>query len=487
MTRTRPVLVVCLAAALCATAAFPAVVAHETPPPYPSFEPDDGFREATEIAPTTLNGLTPVRFNARAPGPEIGSPSGIPPLADRDRDYYAVDLAPGDRLPTTMYHFGSDGDVRYTVYDPSETEITTVDPDDGWGRTADGEPVAKGTSTVTARCAGTHYVEVWNGAPERAPYRLEVDDRFEDNDDPGNATTLTEGTTEGLMITSYERDYYRLDVRRGETVEAVIDFTTRAHTETTTQPSEIDPAEDLDGDGDDEESGPSYDHPAWENPSFHFRYNVLSPPPGAEPAEYELNRSVTPFPYDEMHRDRVTLDITESGTLYFEVAADSEWTAPNTRVTEWRANSARYTITVTRTGAPRPPAGEEEWDPSPSAARAALEHVDAETTSGEAGLVGSQLRGEVVNLRVDGRGTYSFEVGDDLRIERFSGCGSDDATVEMEADRETLRRIAESTRPTREFRAAYRRDDLRVDGVGPASTVRWTAVDVVTDVAEWLP
>jgi len=93
----------------------------------------------------------------------------------------------------------------------------------------------------------------------------------------------------------------------------------------------------------------------------------------------------------------------------------------------------------------------------------------------------------VVNLRVDGRGTYSFEVGDDLRIERFSGCGSDDATVEMEADRETLRRIAESTRPTREFRAAYRRDDLRVDGVGPASTVRWTAVDVVTDVAEWLP
>lgn len=127
MIRSHTTAVVCFVAVLCATAALPSVVGHETPPPCPQLEPNDEFDRATDITPRSLHGLSPIEFTSRGPGPEIDKPSGFRTIEDTDEDVYAVDLDRGDRLPVTLYHYGSDGNVRYTVYDPSKSEIERSD------------------------------------------------------------------------------------------------------------------------------------------------------------------------------------------------------------------------------------------------------------------------------------------------------------------------------------------------------------------------
>jgi hypothetical protein len=34
---------------------------------------------------------------------------------------------------------------------------------------------------------------------------------------------------------------------------------------------------------------------------------------------------------------------------------------------------------------------------------------------------------------------------------------------------------------------AYRRDDIRVDGIGPVNAAKWTVLNGVKGVADWLP
>ena len=104
--------------ALCtATALLPPAVAHETPPPYPQFEPNDDFSTATEIEPRTLHGLQPIKFTSGPYGPAVGATEMGWMHQRRDVDYYAVDLERGDALPVTLYHYGSDGNLRYTLED----------------------------------------------------------------------------------------------------------------------------------------------------------------------------------------------------------------------------------------------------------------------------------------------------------------------------------------------------------------------------------
>jgi hypothetical protein len=482
MPHARHVAVVCLAAALCVTATLPAVTGHETPPPYPQLEPNDEFDRATEIGPRTLHGLRPITYTSTSPGPEIDEPSGFWTIEDEDEDVYAVDLDRGDPLPVTLYHDGSDGNLRYTVYDPSKSEVRAVDPDGNWQRTGSAlvrtdRDIQRGNTTVTARCAGTYYVEVRNDEPTRAPYRLEVDDRFEHNDDRGTAPTLTEGTYEDLTITSYDEDFYRLDVEAGETIEATIDLTTQAHWERSpaVRPVRVqDPVTD-------EEWAP-YNHTRWDEPSFQFRPTIGA---SNQSGDYRVN-AVDQVKYDGLHRDKSSIEITESGEIYFVVRSGPRWTDPIDGAAAWAANSARYTLTITRTGSPsEPPESDGDGDTGDDV-RSALERVDAQAANDDLGFGASQIGGEVVNLRVADRGTYSFELGENLEIEDVRGCGREDATLDVETDRGTVHEIGESDTPGREIGRAYRHDDLRVEGVGTVDAVKWTVLNRAVDVVDWV-
>ena len=329
-------------------------------------------------------------------------------------------------------------------------------------------------------------MKVANDGTERAPYRLEVDDRFEHNDDLASAPTITEGRHEHLAVTTYDTDAYAIQVRKGERIDATIRLTTQAHwgVSPAVRPVRVqDPVTP-------EEWAP-YNHTRWEDPSFKFRAS-----PGVHRAAGDLRvRAVNQVKNDELHRDKVSVDVTESGTIYLVLRPSTWWTSAIDGAAKWTANAARYNVTVTRSGTP---AGGSESGPSPDersadssdddevSVREALSRVEAEADGSNAGFAASQLAGERVRLRVDGEETYSFDVSENLEIENFGGCGDEHATVEIEIDGETLRRIHDSDSPGRELRAAFGRRDLRVNGLGPVNTVKWGVVNAASGVADRL-
>ena len=465
------------------TAAIPFATAHETPPPYPRFEPNDGFDRATEITPRTLHGLEAIEFTNATHRPAI-EPPPYWEVWGADEDVYAVDLDRGDPFPVTLYHYGSDGNLQYEIYDPSHSEIASVDPDGSWQRTGSAlgrseKAIQEGNSTVLARCSGTHYIKVENEESTRAPYRLEVDDRFEHNDELPSAATLTEGTYDDLMITTYDEDFYRLDVEKGETIEATIRLTTQAHWEGTLPPERVTYGSSVT----DEEWAP-YDHPRWETPSFHFAARS-----GVSGGGDFRSTPVNQVENDKIHQDTVSLEITESGTIYLVVRTDSSWSSPVDGAPKWKANSARYDLTITRSGAPTEPdqPDDDSADTSTDSVEEAFDRLDGDARTTDVGFATSQLAGEVVNLRVRGRGTYSFEFSENLDIEDFSGCGRDDATLEVETDEDTVHRIGDSASPAGELRTAFNDDEIEVQGVGPANRVKWGAITVAKDLLDGLP
>ena len=477
--------VVCLVAVL-SVAAVSSTVAHETPPPYPPLEPNDEFSQATEIAPRTLHGLQPIKYTDGTDGPRIEATSGFWPIEDRDTDVYAVDLERGDRLPVTLYHYGSDGNLRYTVYDPSRNERVTIDPDGNWQRTGSAltrsdRAIQRGNTTVLARCEGTHYVEVMSDDDDRAPYRLEVDDRFEHNDDRRSTTPVTEGTYQNLAITTYDTDFYAMEVQKGEVIEATINLSTQAHWE---RSPAVKPVRVNDPVTQDEWA--PYNHTRWEDPSFRFRPTIGGP---THAGDYDI-RAVNQIKYDELHRDKSSIEITESGTVYFVVRSSLHWTSAIDGAAKWTANAARYNLTISRTGTPPTPSTEASDDgdgDESNGVRTALERVKAKGANNGAGFGVSQLGGEAVNLAVDGEGTYSFDLGERLDMENISGCGRNDATVRLETDEETVREIGASDRPGNAIETAYRRDDIRVDGIGPVNSAKWLVLNGASDVIDWLP
>lgn len=469
---------VCFVAAICVAVLLPAVTAHETPPPYPSLEPNDGVSSATDIQPRTLHGLEPIKFTNATPGPAIDPPPWWA-LWDSDRDVYAVELEPGDALPVTTYHDGANGSLEATIHDPSGTEIGTVQPDSDWKRTGSSlfrsdRDIQRGNTTVTAGCSGTHYVAVSGSSGERIPYRLEVDDRFEQNDDLGNASLLSSGTYEDLMISTYDEDYYRLAVDEGEVVTVDINITPHAHWEWSVSHQ---PVRHAGRDVTAEEWAP-YDHPRWEDPSFHFESWS-----GLDGGDLRV-LAVSQVENDELHRDKLKFEVTSSGTAYIAVRSNIRWTSAIDGASKWRANSARYNMTITRDGGPSAETEPPEDDEDP--VRSAFERLAEETSDEELGLGTGQLAGEVVTLDVADGGVYSFEITEEFDIAAFRGCGREDATVRLETDRGTIDAFATADDPTRELLDAYRGDDLTVDGLGTVNAVKWTVVNGVSDVAEWV-
>jgi len=500
--------------ALVVSVVAPVATAHETPPPYPQLEDDDTLSTATEIAPRTLHGLDPIKHNDRAPGPEIEPPSGFWTLEQPDEDYYAVDLDAGNSLPVALYHDGEDGDLRFTVYDPSKSEIATAATDGNWQRVGSSlargdDSIQRGNTTVTARCSGTYYVGVEGDVDGDVPYRLAVDDHFEHNDERASAPVLPTGTYEDLMITTYDTDRYAFHVEEGEELHVDVNFTTHAHWEQgvrthPVRPSLSAPAAGTDGTALSADSGHyrdveapggesgtatnhdwPYDHPRWQYPSFRVHYGG---------ADVRSNTTVSST-FDRTHRKKLDLVARETGTVYVRIVSDGHWTDPARGAAKWRANSARYALDVSTDAADSPSSDSDEGSAPPTtsesegsggdAVRSALERAGEQLESDDLGAVGSQVSGEVLNVHVEGSGVYSMVVDEDLNVVDVRGCGREDATTRVDVDAETVQQIGSTGDPASAVQEAFVNDTLEVSGIGTVNEVKWTVVTGAADVAEF--
>lgn len=467
---------------VCISLVLPGALAHQTPPPYPQLEPNDQFSTATEIEPRTLHGLDPIKFTNESSGPKIGG-HDLWEIGARDEDVYAVDLKAGDGLPVTLYHDGEAGNLEFTIYDPSKAEITTVDPDGNWKRTGSSlfpeGSIHRGNKTVTARCSGTYYIKVENEGRQTTPYRLEVDDRFEHNDERNAAPLLSDGNYEGLMITTYDKDFYRLHAEKGEEVDIKVNITPHAHWEIGVDPK---PIRHAGRDVSREEWQPD-DHPRWRDPSFKFRVGSG----GLSGPDYDI-KAVSQVKNDELHQDRLLFEAEETGTFYISVWSNHWWTSPIDGASKWNANSARYSMNISRDA--RTAAGSttpNEDDEGTESVKSAFDRIDDQLERDDVGIAGSQLAGETINAHIGDEGVYSFEVNRDLEITGFQGCGREDATLRVEADRETINRIGNSNTPSQAFHTAFQNNDIRIRGVTTINKVKWTIFNGVNELVGLVP
>jgi hypothetical protein len=235
----------------------------------------------------------------------------------------------------------------------------------------------------------------------------------------------------------------------------------------------------------DEEWAP-YNHTRWAEPSFPFEAHSGGP---SRPGDVRI-RAINLVKYDGLHRNKVSVNVTESGTMYLVVRSYHWWTSSIEGAAKWNANSARYNLTIRRTGTPSPQSTSSDADGDAddgNSVREALERVSAEAKDGDVGVAGSQISGEVVNVRVRGSGTYAVEFDEHLNVEAFSGCGRDDATLEVETDTETVTDIEESNDPVGTIGRAYRDGDVRVEGIGAVNSAKWEVLDRAVKVVDWLP
>lgn len=178
------------------------------------YEPNDNPEEAAPISPGSYGGLT---------------------IRDGGVDFYAIDLAAGDRLEAAIEFAHADLDL--VVMDPSNDVV---------------DYSASGTGSeelaIDAAQDGTHYVIV-TAVDDSASveYGLDVNveagaggdpgtpdddddatdpngDRFESNDEFDEATPIEEGTHPDLDVRDGNSDFYAIDLVEGARLEASIDF-----------------------------------------------------------------------------------------------------------------------------------------------------------------------------------------------------------------------------------------------------------------------
>lgn len=106
------------------------------------------------------------------------------------------------------------------------------------------------------------------------------------------------------------------------------------------------------------------------------------------------------------------------------------------------------------------------------------------------GLGGGFATGNVVNLHVtnaDGEeAVVSFRLTEDNRITDLRAAPRDDATIRMATDRATFDRIANARSPGEAFARALDSGDIRISGIGLASSLVWAVVNLLRDVQDLL-
>lgn len=110
------------------------------------------------------------------------------------------------------------------------------------------------------------------------------------------------------------------------------------------------------------------------------------------------------------------------------------------------------------------------------------ERYNAEVESRSSDRVQRQLHGEVVNMQVasgDATVTVSFRIDEDGRITGLTAGSRRDATLRMQTDAGTVRRLARADEPVGAFRRAVADDDVRLTGIGPVNWIEWAVVDLL--------
>lgn len=115
-----------------------------------------------------------------------------------------------------------------------------------------------------------------------------------------------------------------------------------------------------------------------------------------------------------------------------------------------------------------------------------VETYNENVNASDLGIAASQLRNEQVNLVVtdtDGsEATASFRLDSDLRIQDLSQGPSDDATMRMSTDRETMTSVIEASDPSAAFQNAIADRDIRINGIGTVNAVKWTVLNTLADI-----
>lgn len=118
-----------------------------------------------------------------------------------------------------------------------------------------------------------------------------------------------------------------------------------------------------------------------------------------------------------------------------------------------------------------------------------IERYNRAVDGADLGAAQDQLSSEQVNLHVtaaEGAAMFSFRTDGQTRIKSFQRGPRDDATIRMETDRETVRRIEAADRPARAFRDALVDDDISIRGLGTVNRVKWAVAEFAESVAELL-
>jgi uncharacterized Zn-binding protein involved in type VI secretion len=118
-----------------------------------------------------------------------------------------------------------------------------------------------------------------------------------------------------------------------------------------------------------------------------------------------------------------------------------------------------------------------------------IERYNGAVAGADLGAAQDQLSSEQVNLHVTadaGTAVFAFRTDGQTRIRSFERGPRDDATIRMETDRETVRRIEAADRPGQAFRDALVDDDISIRGLGTANRVKWAVAEFAESVAELL-
>jgi tetratricopeptide (TPR) repeat protein len=179
---------------------------------------------------------TPIELTAAEP-PAQSNPGGQPPAASPgaqdqlswtrqlyacpdDVDWFQVPLQGGDRLSVSLNADAEEGQLALALHGPGGASQLLP------GRDAVA-PIQALNFTVPVGADGTYLVRVWNVDGEERTYGLDVEmrpacerveDEFEENDGPGEATMLAPGALEGLKICPEDEDWFQVDLAEGESV-----------------------------------------------------------------------------------------------------------------------------------------------------------------------------------------------------------------------------------------------------------------------------
>ncbi len=441
----------------------PIAASHSVPVEYPELEPNEGPAGAVDVSPRWLDGLRDDTVE-----PKIEEPQKILGVTVReDKDYYAVDLAKGDALNVTLVHEHPSRILNVAILDPTRSRLTSS--------ASNSVKVKRENNriheelSVRAQQSGTYFIRVVGTQNRAVPYRIEIDDRYEDNDDKQSAQPLNPSyrrcmysvskisqntvTYPDLAVSTHDRDYYVLDLDKGDTLNVTFDYTASDHVGTDSS-DRIDPMSSEDEDEADEGHEEYSDHP------FHM---ILVPQ-----REYSAGEDKTVLnPTVEEPGSTIDYQVRKAGKHYLVVKRVRKLMKTDV--------SARYRMQV-------------RLHPSGSDLNCAAPGLGGQVTgaldqSSDVPGVGWLFGSDAVLVTVDGpenvRYLVELEAGSIRNYERVDDPGQQTVDYKISVSNQTLRDIAEADDRAQAFKRAYRAGRIEITPVGAFNEIKYVIGDTI--------